>query len=194
MSITYDDSGANVPAGTPADDIAAALAVALAYDPPSRWVIGDLLVGMRSQYGADAMQAAIPEDAKASRLARLCLQVSERWPAPMRDADLEWGHYKRCRWLDDDAADLALVKASDEGWSPAQLGKWLAGLDPDEPAIAEMLQDMANRGADRVELESTMNAEWRVVAPVVGPPQESYTAAIKAAYRQHFGAKAEAAA
>lgn len=195
MTITYDDFGAAVTADTPADDIRAALAVALEFDPPSRWVIGDLLVSLKAQYGADVMQTGIPDDAKRARLARLCLQVAERWPAPMRDDALEWGHYKRCRWLDDDAAEAALTRASDEGWTPSQLGKWLAGFDPDEPAVAAMLEKLADlvlSGNAVVGLEY-VGSGWRVVTPIIGPEQPSYTAAVKAAYRQHFGAKAEAA-
>lgn len=192
MGIAYDDSGAVIPAGTSADELRAALAVALEFDPPSRWVIGDLLVSLRGQYGQDAMMDAVPDEPKRARLAMLCLTVSERWPVPMRDDALEWGHYRRVRWLDDAGAADALTRASDGGWTPAQLGRWLAGFDPNEPGVADMLRALsAADESGEVTLHATPGG-WRLPRMPQAGEHESYTAAIRAAYRTYIGTKADA--
>lgn len=172
----------------PADELRENIAVALSWDAPSRWAVGDMLRELRRRGGDEAVLDAMPaENPKAARLAARCLAVADRWPdEAARFADLEWAHHDRVRWLDDGGATTALTAAADNGWTPRQLGRWLAGLDPNEPAVAEMARRLAETYRGGVVLLSWPDG-WTCTGGGEAH-QPSIGAAIRAAWRAQFGA------
>lgn len=164
------------------DDLAADLAMALQWAEPSRWEIGRMMLALRATAGADAMWQAVPEGRE--RLAGVCLRVAERWPDGPA-AGLEFGHCRRVQWLDDAAAHEALEAAVENGWTPAQLGRWLTGLAPDEPATAAMAAQLAAEG-DLI-FRASGDGEWSLQGPVTTTIQPTIAKAVKAAWRQRYG-------
>ena len=190
MTIRYTDHAALVPDDVTQDDLAGALATALDFGPPAPWIVGDLLVALRNRAGEDAMLAALPaDDVKRSNFARRCLAVCDRFPPAARRDALEFGHHRRVLRLDADGSDAALDEAEENAWTPAQLGLFLSGHDPDEPGPADMWEQLAALvGSREVTLKSDGYGGWRLVSPVSSPGSLSIGGAIKAAWRQRFGA------
>lgn len=163
------------------DELTEDLVIALSWAEPSRWQIGALMLDLRSTAGEEAMWQAIPEGSE--RLARVCLDVVARWGArPL--PGLEFGHYRRVRWLDDEAARWVLADSQSNGWTPAQLGRYLAGFAPDEPAVAAMAQRLADDAGGRLVYEAAAG-EWRIEGQAAWQP--SMGAAVKAAWRGKYG-------
>lgn len=174
-------------ANTPPDELRESIAVALTWHDPSRFVIGDMLRALRQHGGEEAVQDAIPaDDPKAARLAVKCLRVADRWPEDARGRwpDLEWGHFHRVRWLDDEAAGWVLDDSQANGWTPAQLGRHLAGFATDEPAVSAMAQRLADDAGGRLVYEAAAG-EWRVEGQAAWQP--SMGAAVRAAWRGKYG-------
>lgn len=165
------------------DELTEDLVIALSWAEPSRWQIGALMLDLRSTAGEEAMWQAIPEGSE--RLARVCLDVVARWgarPAP----GLEFGHYRRVRWMDDAGAAEWLAEAMNGGWTPAMLGRAMAGFDPDEPTVAAMAQRLADDAGGRLTYEAAAG-EWRIEGQAAWQP--SMGAAVRACWRAQFGAK-----
>ena len=166
------------------------LALALSWDGPSRFQIGTMMLALRAAAGDDALWAAVPP--AAAQVARECLRVSERWPAAPTDG-LAWQHYRTVRWESTAQADRLLALAVTEGWTAAELGRFMAtGDDPRLPSMANMAVDLA--GAGDLTLRPSGDGEWSVIGPDGETPmthiQPSIAAAIRAAWRAQRNRKA----